>query len=226
MNNIKNLKIYASIPTLVLAGLIIGLINNKKDVETEKIEDVYIYNGKIVTEIEYNELLLTKGVDLNNLGIIESTLETYDYSGMKIDNDYEIEIKKICEKYNIPYEILLVIGNTESSGEWNLNGCVSKTDDYGVFQINKENLENINDNLGYSKDEILNDPIKNAEAAAFMINEILKNKYCNDISDVFGMYNGWIDWKDKKISRDYVSKSLETLNEYFPDFKMNNNIKL
>lgn len=142
-----------------------------------------------------------------------------DYSGMKLSNEYEDEIKKLADRYNIPYQIILTIGYRESAGNWNNNGVISATSDYGVFQINECNLDYIEENLGYSKEDVLNDPIKNAESCMFILKDIIKRDDVTTLEEIFGMYNGWVNWKNKEQSVSYSNACCEIMTEYFPEFE-------
>ncbi len=193
-----------------------------------------ISKGEIIevmaTDIELEE---DNSVDLvyqdSNIKIInEHEQETNviiekQYSGMNLSNEYEDDIKRLSEIYNIPYEVVLTIGYRESGGNWNNNGIISSTNDYGVFQINECNLKHIEQNLGYSKDEILNDPIKNAEACMFLLKDIIKRDDVTTVEEVFGMYNGWVGWETKPLAVTYSSKCCEIMNEYFPEFQYKKN---
>lgn len=142
-----------------------------------------------------------------------------NYSGMALSHEFEDEIKELAEKYEIPYQIVLTIGHQESDGNWNNNGVISPTNDYGEFQINECNLAYIEKNLGHTKEEILYDSIKNAEACMFLLKDIMNSDDITSLDDIFGMYNGWVNWKNKKISVNYVSNCNNIINEYFPDYE-------
>ena len=140
------------------------------------------------------------------------------YSGMSLTHELEDSIKNLCLLYDIPYQIVLTIGERESGGNWNNNGIISRTDDYGIFQINECNLEYIEENLGYTKEEIMNNPLKNTEACLFLLSNIIDMDDVNSVRDIFGVYNGWVNWKDKAMAVDYADGCYEILNHYFPDF--------
>lgn len=143
---------------------------------------------------------------------------------MALSNELEDEIKRLSDDYGIPYQIVLTIGEQESGGTWNTNGVISATNDYGLFQINKANLSYINTKLGFTEDEILNDPIKNTEACLFLLNDITSRDDVDTLDDIFGMYNGWVNWKKKKMSVDYVQNCSKIMNEYFPDYQLTQKI--
>ena len=140
------------------------------------------------------------------------------YSGMNLDYELEDGIKELAEQYEVPYQIVLTIGEQESRGSWNNNGVISPTNDYGEFQINECNLSYIEENLGYTKEEIRYDSLKNAEACVFLLKDILSRDDVNSLEDVFGMYNGWINWQNKPISVSYVDGCLDIMDKYFSDY--------
>ena len=175
------------------------------------------YDGFASFDLEMSDL------HINN-PILSTTCDSEVYSGMALSNELEDEIKKLADTYNIPYQIVLTIGEQESGGVWNTNGIISSTNDYGLFQINVANLPYIETNLGFTKDEILNDPLKNTEACLFLLKDIMKREDVNTLDDIFGMYNGWINWQKKKMSVDYVQNCSKIMNEYFPDYQLTQKI--
>lgn len=154
--------------------------------------------------------------------IIESDSVLEDipqYSGMALSHEFEDDLKKLAESYHIPYQILLTIGYRESGGNWNTNGVISSTNDYGQFQINECNLAYLEEKLGCTREEILNDPLKNAEACLYLLNDIIKREDVTTLEDIFGMYNGWVNWENKPLAVEYVDACMEIVDTYFPDFE-------
>ena len=150
------------------------------------------------------------------------------YSGMALDHELEDYIREKCYEvvelgyYDIEitgedlFRIIMTLGEKESNGTWECNGVISKTNDYGQFQINKCNHKTIQDNLGYSTEELLNDRYKNTDAAIYLIcNNILSHSKCKKSEDVFGMYNGWTNWKNIKRSVNYAENCLKIMDNYF-----------
>ena len=154
--------------------------------------------------------------------------EKCDYSGMELSHEYEDYIRSLCEKYakiydldaEKLYQIVLTIGDQESNGTWQTNGIISKTNDYGQFQINEINHKVIEEELGITPEELLNDPYKNAEAAVWLIANIMTNEYCNKDEDIYGMYNGWINWESKQSAIKYVDNCLARNDQYFASGKL------
>lgn len=171
------------------------------------------YDGFASFDLKMSDLYINNSVSL-------AICNSEDYSGMALSNELEDEIKRLSDDYGIPYQIVLTIGEQESGGVWNTNGIISSTNDYGLFQINVANLPYIETNLGFTKDEILNDPLKNTEACLFLLKDIMTREDVNTLDDIFGMYNGWINWKNKQISVDYVENCNKIINEYFSNFEL------
>ena len=171
---------------------------------------------------------ITRVYDMDNLENsvikVQSCDVSKEYSGMNLEHEYEDYIYDLCQKYASEYEIdsnylfqtVLVIGDQESNGTWDTNGIISSTNDYGEFQINEVNHQVIYEQLGYTSDELLNDKYKNAEAAVWIICNIIINKECKTDEDVYGMYNGWINWSNNQECVKYVDSCLSRNDLYFP----------
>ena len=153
----------------------------------------------------------------------ESVVLGKSTSGMALSKDFEDYIRSLCDEYASNYDLdadelfqsTLVIGDQESDGEWNCNGKISATNDYGEFQINISNHAAIKKYLGYTTEELLNDQEKNADAAVWIISNIMVDSHCNSTEDIYGMYNGWISWEQKDTSVEYVESCMERKKAYF-----------
>lgn len=135
-----------------------------------------------------------------------------------IYEDLKEHIYNISKKYGVPYDIMTTIGHQESGGDWETNGVISYTGDYGQFQINlRWNYEDIHRDLGFTVQDLLYDPYKNIEASAYLLQRIM-NLYGYSISNfdyenVFGTYNGWTGWRNSSISRQYVVSCMSILDK-------------
>lgn len=177
--------------------------------------------GFKLIETDENEFELMSADELNELfkACIKEPEPEITYSGMKLSNEYEDEIRKLCEEYEVPLEIVLTIGYQESDGKWDNNGKISPTDDYGEFQINKCNHDYIKEQLGYTSDDLLHNPIKNAEAAILLVSDIIKIDSSLTAEEIFGIYNGWTNWNEKPASIRYSNSCFYILYEYFSGFQ-------
>lgn len=130
------------------------------------------------------------------------------YYAIPVDKEYQDYLRYLGKKYDIPESISFTIGDVESGGHWNTNGKISPTNDYGQFQINIKNLPLLEEIFGYTKEEILNDPYKNAECAHYLLKIIFdKYKYTKeeyDFENVCGTYNGWTKWQENEDANEYV----------------------
>jgi len=178
--------------------------------------------------IEENDVIVDEQVDgiPSKYREVVKVLEMNEPSlcGMKLSREYENIIVDIAHKYGIDPEIMLTLGNKESDGKWDSNGKISKTNDHGVFQINKINHEHIKEVLGFTSEDLLYDPIKNAEAAAYLISRIMLRSDVNSLDEIFGMYNGWTEWRNASI--EYVNECHEIMNTYFLNYGYENNKEL
>lgn len=129
--------------------------------------------------------------------------------------DLQKHMMDMSKKYNVPFNVIMTIADIESGSKFNTNGVVSYTDDYGQMQINKCNFELIEEQLGYTEKDILTDPYKNIEASTWLLSTICK-MYESDIKsdryeNIYGTYNGWINWKEKEMAVEYATKAVDKM---------------
>jgi len=219
---IKNLRYNIALFSLVTSASLVSIgsfafaLSTNPEIKTYHIKEI---------DIDYDNMPISTNKMMNVEYQPEITTQKKEYSGMNLSNTLEEEIKKISEIYGVPYQIVLTIGERESAGKWNNNGVISDTNDYGEFQINECNLSYIEENLGYKKEEILNDPIKNAEACIFLLRDIINREDINTVTEIFGMYNGWVGWENKPLAINYSVGCSQILNDYFPEFEYKENKK-
>lgn len=165
----------------------------------------------------YNVIYNRDYISSNNKEIKMKILENKYYDCL-CPLEWQDYIFEKCEEYSVPDYIVMSIIDQESNGTWNTNGVISVTKDYGLAQINLCNLELIEEVFGYTKEDILNNPYKNIEAAIYLIKNIINISIENnkiDIKNVFGMYNGWSNWQDIEESCKYVDSCMNRLEEKF-----------
>ena len=147
------------------------------------------------------------------------------FIGSVVAYQNEVKVKllevpyRLIDEYDVPLEIILTIGYQESDGKWDNNGKISPTNDYGEFQINKCNHDYIYEQLGYTTDDLLYDSVKNAEAAVLLVSNIIKMDDTLTSEEIFGIYNGWTNWREKKGAVRYSKSCVDILCEYFSGFK-------
>ena len=152
------------------------------------------------------------------------------YNQPNMDLDTQRIIKQVAEEYQVPYRYLMTIADVESDGKFDNHGVISSSDDYGVMQINKTNIPTLCERLNTTPDSILYDDETNIRASATILKDIInlcEQKYgtVND-EEVYGCYNGWINWREKEISRNYVEKALNLQNTIYNDANMVNTEEL
>ncbi len=185
---------------------------------TEYIEEYSNDNGFVIDEID-SQITTTEKlqVDITKEAMTinqmeENTNRVFSYDELK-DSIY-----RISQDYGIPFNVMTTIGHQESGGQWNTNGVKSYTGDYGQYQINiRWNLESINNDLGFTEEDLLYNPYKSIEASAYLLSEIMNiygytiDNY--DPKEIFGAYNGWIDWKDKEMAVEYAESCMAILEQ-------------
>lgn len=83
---------------------------------------------------------------------------------------YKDIVTRICEKYDVPVDLILAVIYVESNFDPN---AISATEDYGLMQINRINHAQLEKDLGITN--ILN-PEQNIESGVYIFSKLL-NKY-------------------------------------------------
>lgn len=215
MENKKKKKLLSIKTTLLMLGG--GLLINTAA------QQAYLKNVNVTTE--------SFEIDKTNATLPEFLVEWLTYTPVQeyydipiYGSDFQDFCFNLCEENGIPHEILFTAGDTESGGKWNTNGKISPTNDYGLFQINITNHKTIEQVFGYSSDDLLYDPYKNAEAAVYILKTIF-NYYNYDkdhfeYENVFGTYNGGVLWKSKEDCQEYVAICMEALEEKYSKIEL------
>ena len=73
--------------------------------------------------------------------------------------------------------------------------------------------------LGFTTGDIQYNPYKNAEAAAYLIKSFFQlynyDESHFDYQNIFGTYNGYVTWRSKEQSLEYVDYCMEILEEKY-----------
>lgn len=93
---------------------------------------------------------------------------------------YKDIVTRICEKYDVPVDLILAVIYVESKFDPN---AISATEDYGLMQINRVNHAQLEKDLGITN--ILN-PAQNIESGVYIFSKLL-NKYSE--SEALMAYN-------------------------------------
>lgn len=142
-----------------------------------------------------------------------SNAEMLNFEPININLDENIQefIYLLCEGYNIDYSFVLALIDQESSFTIN---AVSNTGDYGLFQINEINHEELKRTLGI---EDISDPYENSRAGMFILRKLFE-KY-EEPSKVLMAYNmgetgAKILWDKEVFSTTYTDKVLKLQKKY------------
>ena len=234
---------------LVVAGLVSAVTSsilsntkesNKNIIGIEKEENIN-FDAGVSYHMNNSLPILDAGVSLDmkkipsNIDVSDNDEKTYENIFLGYDlkdvpyeeKDKVLEYQKIlydnCRKYGIPFNVMMTILDNESGGRFNTNGVINNntnnTSDYGLFQINSCNFKYIENDLGITPNELLNDPAKNIEAACYHFRKEILDRYQDDIkqdiknndwSRIFTTYN-----KGHLAEGSYGTKAQEKMNTIY-----------
>lgn len=195
-------KIMKKITMSLLIALVVGAV---------------LGTGGTYAYLKTNNAILMKYGDSKafneEMSIDWSNAEMSNFKPIDINLDENIQefIYLLCDGYNIDYSFVLALIDQESSFTVN---AVSNTGDYGLFQINEINHEELKKTLGI-KD--INDPYENSRAGMFILRKLFE-KY-EEPSKVLMAYNmgetgAKILWDKDVFSTTYTDKVLELQKKY------------
>lgn len=110
----------------------------------------------------------------------EKEVETAEIKNVPIQTEYDDIIAEVAEKYGVSAALIKAIIKTESNFNPNLT---SRTNDYGLMQINACNVSWLQDELGVTD---LFDPAQNIESGVYILSRFLK-RY--SLADALMAYN-------------------------------------
>ena len=208
--NLKSVVAIAGLTTIMASSII---LSNQK--EAEKL------GGQTIIENLENSLETLKeipktDVKIENIKPIQKQFVGYEN---ECPLEYQEYIYDMSKKYEVPFNAFMTIIDNESGGLFNTNGIISDWDDYGLCQINICNHDKIYKDLNITSSDLLNDPYKNIEAAAYLLQDIclmypeeIKN---GQYENIFGAYNGWKLWKTKETSVEYAADAMIKMNSVY-----------
>lgn len=178
----------------------------KSTTSTTEIED-----EKEITEVEDDVESGEITANDTTTSITEDEVST-TYFDVPLSKEIQDYIFKIADEYEIPAELIFATIEIESNFNPNV---ISKTNDYGLCQINICNHEWLKENLGL--DNML-DPYQNIKASAYMYSDKLKSTD-GDIGLAAMAYNcgsGGAQklWNQGIYSTSYSRKLVNTYNKY------------
>lgn len=208
--NNQRLKILCFLMAAVLIALIVSFMNQQKqiatlqknysDIKTEYSEVIKSYTklsieyAELKSELRDKEMIENQSTEFeesNNI-ILTDTLVRYsnESSGFKYNHDIPLseDIQKYaynkCQESGIDYSIFLGLMRKESGFN---PEAVSKTNDYGLCQINKGNHNWMREVFGSDWDPL--NPYDSIDASIFMLSEYTKNYNCDNYHVLLMNYN-------------------------------------
>lgn len=134
---------------------------------------------------------------------------TETYYDVPLEMNFQSYIIEECHKSNIDPELVLAIMSVESDFQ---SDIISKTDDYGIMQINIVNHEELEETLGI---EDFLDPYQSAKAGIYLLGQY---SWCEDETQMLMCYNMGISgakkaWNSGIYETTYTKKVLKTKDE-------------
>ena len=206
----QRLKILCFLMAAVLIALTISFTNQQKQISTlqqnytdikneyseviESYTKLSIEYAKLRAELKDKEMIEKQSIEFeegNNI-ILTDTLVRYsnESSGFKYNQDIPLseDIQKYaynkCQESGIDYSIFLGLMRKESSFN---PEAVSKTNDYGLCQINKFNHNWMREVFGSDWDPM--NPYDSIDASIFMLSEYAKDYNCDNYHVLLMNYN-------------------------------------
>ena len=206
----RRLKILCFLMAAVLIALTASFTNQQKQISTlqqnytdikneyseviESYSKLSIEYAELRTELRDKEMIETQSAEIkedNNI-ILTDTLVRYsnESSGFKYNHDISLseDIQKYaynkCQESGIDYYIFLGLMRKESSFN---PEAVSKTNDYGLCQINKINHNWMRKVFGSDWDPL--NPYDSIDASIFMLSEYTKDYNCDNYHVLLMNYN-------------------------------------
>lgn len=206
----QRLKILCFLMAAVLIALIVSFMNQQKqiatlqknysDIKTEYSEVIKSYTklsieyAELKSELRDKEMIETQSAEFEESDniILTDTLVRYSntISGFKYNPDISLseDIQKYaynkCQESGIDYPVFLGLMRKESSFN---PEAVSKTNDYGLCQINKGNHNWMREVFGSDWDPM--NPYDSIDASIFMLSEYTKDYNCDNYHVLLMNYN-------------------------------------
>ena len=206
----NRLKILCFLMAAVLIALTVSFTNQQKqiatlqkkysDIKTEYSEVIKSYTklsieyAELKSELRNKEMIETQSAEFEESDniILTDTLVRYSntISGFKYNPDISLseDIQKYaynkCQESGIDYPVFLGLMRKESSFN---PEAVSKTNDYGLCQINKGNHNWMREVFGSDWDPM--NPYDSIDASIFMLSEYTKDYNCDNYHVLLMNYN-------------------------------------
>jgi len=162
----------------------------------------------VITTVETEEVVATETEEevVVETEEVEVTEEIKLFPEEKLDLDIQRHMYFMCEKYNIPMEIVMALAFNEST--YNPEAVGKDGEDHGLCQIRTNNHQKIEDILGRDLDFF--DPYDNIEAACLMLSNIRNRNKGKNWEYILLCYNRGETGAKKYVERYGVSTSSYT----------------
>ena len=206
----QRLKILCFLMAAVLIALTVSFTNQQKQIATlqENYSDIKAEYSEVIksytklsieyaelkSELRNKEMIETQSAEFEESDniILTDTLVRYSntISGFKYNPDISLseDIQKYaynkCQESGIDYPVFLGLMRKESSFN---PEAVSKTNDYGLCQINKGNHNWMREVFGSDWDPM--NPYDSIDASIFMLSEYIKDYNCDNYHVLLMNYN-------------------------------------
>ena len=157
----------------------------------------------VITSVETEEATLVEATETEEVEVVE---EIKLFPEEKLDLDVQRHMYKMCQKYDIPMEIMMALAFKESSYNSLAEGVDGK--DHGLCQIRTNNHQWIRDVLGRYVDFF--DPYENIEAACLMLSNIRNRNQDKGWQYILLCYNRGETGAKKYVARYGTSSSSYT----------------
>lgn len=168
------------------------------------------FESKAATTIEVEEPQPTVN---DVIEVVEEVVEeTHFYYEVPLDHDLQDYIRELCDKYGVPMSLVIAMIDQESTFHPDV---ISKTNDYGLMQINKINHENLKKTFEVT--DFL-DPYQNVLCGIYIIGGNLKYTE-GDMHKALMMYNMGANgaknlWKKGTYTSSYSRNVMEKYEVY------------
>ncbi len=176
--------------------------------------------GKSIAESTYEPVkmavndLKVYGTEAKPIIFNNYDLEIAEYTPLDVPLDYELQeyIFNLSTSYGIDFNLVMALIKTESSFQTNVK---SKTNDYGLMQINECNHDWLSEKLGIKN---FNNPYDNVRAGLYILRGLF-DRYGDDTHKVLMAYNmgesGARKLWDKGVTEtNYSIKIINQANKY------------
>ena len=208
----RKVKVWLKRNCLYLVLFFIVLISTMFTIDvvtffTKKVNEVNVTESVIIEEVLNEAPLVTEP-------IIEEEGPKVFYFDVPLSHELQDYIRELCTEHNVPMELVIAMIEKESTFRENV---ISKTNDYGLMQINIINHDNLKKKLGVTN---LLDPYQNVLSGIYIISGHL-NKTGGDIELALMRYNaggaGAKKMWDKGIYSTKYSRSIMSLYQSYKE---------